>query len=499
MKRLAIAAVGLALVVAVGLLASGALASPDTTERVSVDSAGNQANNGSATGRASLSGDGRYVAFYSFATNLVPDDTNGVSDIFVHDRQTGVTQRVSVDSLGNQADWDAGLGGDLAISGDGRYVAFVSTWWFVAGDTNGNSDIFVHDRQTGATEMVSVDSTGNQADSGSGSTSISADGRFVAFGSNATNLVLDDTNSAIDVFVHDRQTGVTQRVSVDSMGGEANDLSVASAISADGRYVAFESRATNLVPGDTNGLPHIFVHDRQTGVTEKVSVNSAGDEANAGAASPTVSADGRYVAFHSSASNLVPGDTEVCYDRPYNCTDIFVHDRQTGVTELVSVSSAGNPGNWHSSLPSISANGRYVAFDSRASNLVPGDSNGYDDIFVHDRQTGVTQRVSVDSLGNQGDNGGEASSGISADGRYVAFVSDSTNLVLDDTNATSDIFVHDRSAPVGGIAELPPLASAPGAGTSGMGGATYAVLAGAAAGVLAFAALAALSVRKRSS
>jgi len=428
MKRLGIAAVGLALVVAVGLLASGALASPGTTTRVSVDSAGNEANTGSATGRGGISGDGRYVVFYSSATNLTPDDTNGVSDIFVHDRQTGVTERVS-----NQTDCCEGVGGDFAISGDGRYVAFVYGYVVLA-----------LDRETAATEMVSVDSTGNPANDGSGLIHISADGRFVTFRSTASNLVPDDTNSILDIFVHDRQTGITERVSVGSTGGEANDVSIDSAISADGRYVAFESRATNLVPGGTNGAPQIFVHDRQTGVTEEVSVNSAGNEANGGANWPTISADGRYIAFSSGASNLVPGDTEVCYGRPYNCSDIFVHDRQTGVTELVSVDSAGNAGNWHSSLPSISANGRYVAFESRASNLVPGDSNGYGDIFVHDRQTGVTQRVSVDSLGNEGDNGGEGSSGISADGRYVAFVSDSTNLVPDDTNATSDVFVHDR-------------------------------------------------------
>ncbi len=173
-------------------------------------------------------------------------------------------------------------------------------------------------------------------------------------------------------------------------GSEANDSSLFPAISADGRYVAFTSLASNLVPGDTNGVQDIFVHDRQTGKTTRVSVDSAGSEVNGISILPAISADGRYVAFTSFASNLVAGDTN-------GLTDIFVHDRQTGKTTKVSVDSAGSEANGFSLLPVISADGRFVTFTSFASNLVAGDRNGVQDVFVHDRQTEETARVSADS------------------------------------------------------------------------------------------------------
>jgi Tol biopolymer transport system component len=187
-----------------------------------------------------------------------------------------------------------------------------------------------------------------------------------------------DTNGANrDIFVRDRQSGQTELVSVSSAGVQGNYGSSNPTISADGRFVAFESSASNLVPGDTNGANgDIFVHDRETGQTERVSVSSAGAQGNYGSVDPTISADGRFVAFRSEANNLVPGDTN---DRP----DVFVRDRQTGETERVSVSSAGTQGNGHSVHPTISADGRFVAFESSASNLVPGDTNGANgDIFV---------------------------------------------------------------------------------------------------------------------
>ena len=417
------------------------------TTRASVDSANTQGNSVSET--ASISADGRYVAFTSYASNLVSVDTNGTWDVFVHDRQTGVTERVSVGSAGTEGN---GISGSPSISADGRYVAFHSDATnLVADDTNGTRDVFVRDRCvsngspvpscTPATERVSADSSGVQGDGVSDLAAISADGRYVAFESRADNLVPGDTNGANDVFVHDRQTGVTERVSVGSTGTEGNGECSYPSISADGRYVAFDSDATNLVPGDTNGSGDVFVHDRQTGVTERVSVDSAGTQGNgeSGVESVPISADGRYVAFYSYASNLVPGDTN-------GVPDVFVHDRLTGGTERVSVDSAGTQGNGWSVHASISADGRYVAFDSDATNLVPGDTNGYRDVFVHDRLTGVTERVSVDSTGSQGDGHSDPfySPSISADGRYVAFESDATNLdlVLGDTNGYRDVFVH---------------------------------------------------------
>ncbi|TVQ31479.1 MAG: hypothetical protein EA376_09380 [Phycisphaeraceae bacterium] len=385
-----------------------------------------------------MSADGRFVAFHSIASNLVPGDTNGAADIFVHDRQKGDTERVSLSSSGEEGDSHSV---EPSISADGRYVAFESAAInLVPGDTNGRWDIFVRDRQTGVTERVSVSSTGEQGNHHSRRPSISADGRFVAFESDATNLVPDDTNGVRDTFVHDRQTGVTERVSVDSSGEQGNSWSEHTSISSDGRFVAFHSIASNLVPDDTNSAIDIFVHDLQTGVTERVSLSSKGEQGNGDSFSPSISADGRFVAFDSNATNLVADDTN-------GARDIFVHDRQKGDTERVNLSSSGEQGNSWSERSSISADGRFVAFQSIASNFVPGDTNDAWDVFVRDRETGVTERVSVSSSGEQGDDSSILSS-VSADGRFVAFMSLATNLVPDDTNDARDIFVHDRGAPL---------------------------------------------------
>jgi hypothetical protein len=242
----------------------------------------------------------------------------------------------------------------------------------------------------GRTDQVSVASDGTRGNFGSFTPAISADGRYVAFESNASNLVEGDTNRFVDVFVHDRESGATERVSVDSDGNEGNGFSSSPSISAGGRYVAFQSAASNLIEGDTNGASDVFVHDRDTGITERVSVDSDWGEGNAGSFGPAISADGRYVAFQGSASNLVPDDTNAE-------TDVFVHDRETGATERVSLASDGAEGNRSSFASSLSADGRYVAFASLASNLVPGDTNGLQDVFVRDRGpvVGVGEVTSV--------------------------------------------------------------------------------------------------------
>ena len=405
------------------------------TQRVSVASDGTQ---GDACSTApSLSADGRYVAFDSQAENLVADDTNTTSDVFVHDRETGETERVSVASDGTQAD-DSVY--NPVISADGRYVTFTSCATnLVADDTNTTPDVFVHDRETGETQRVSVATDGTQGDGCSRAPSISAGGRYVVFYSGATNLVAGDTNGSSDVFVHDRETGDTERVSVAEYGTEAAGTSYRAALSADGRYVAFESDAANLVAGDTNALYDAFVYDRQTDAIEWVSVASDGTQADNAGGLASLSADGRYVTFLSCATNLVTDDTNLL-------PDVFVRDRETGETELVSVATDGTQGDACSSFSSLSADGRYVAFHSRATNLVDGDTAGFDDVFVHDRETGETLRVSVASDGTEGDGDASwlAAIAISADGRYVAFGSYAGNLVADDTNTTSDVFVHDR-------------------------------------------------------
>ncbi len=414
-------------------MALTAPAAGQATSRASVDSGGAQGDEDS--GLASISPDGRYVAFTSEATNLVGSDTNGKLDVFVHDSESGTTERVSVDSGGVQGN---GHSDYPSISADGRHVAFASKAAnLVSGDTNVHLDVFVHDRQSGSTERVSVSSSGTQGNGGSGNPSITPDGRYVTFQSVANNLVVGDTNGMADVFVHDRQNALTERVSVDSGGAQGNGFSFSPSISADGRYVAFESEATNLVGGDTNGSEDIFVHDRQSGTTERVSVKSSGAQANGWSYRPSISADGRYVTFEATASNLVGADTN-------HVQDIFVRDRQAGTTERVSVSSGGVQGDLHSYLPSISADGRCVAFESEATNFVDGDTNDRNDIFVHDRQSGTTERVSVSSAGAQGNDHSRDPS-LSATGRQLAFQSEARTLVSGDTNHLEDIFVRDRA------------------------------------------------------
>ena len=352
--------------------------------------------------------------------------------------QTGDIQRVSISSAGVEGNTGSVTGG---ISADGRLVVFYSQATnLVANDTNGDYDIFVHDRQTRQTSRVSVTSTGGQANGLSNNPTISANGRFVAFTSAASNLLAGDTNNVSDVYVHDRVTGATTRVSVTSTGGQASPDSSHPDISADGRYVAFQSTASNLVAGDTNNSRDIFVHDRQTGATERVSVSSSEAEAESGSVSfsPSVSADGRYVAFESSATNLVSAsDTN-------NNFDIFVRDRVLGTTIRVSESTSGTQGNAFHGNASISGNGRFVGFRSNSTNLVISDTNGgFSDVFVHDRVTGVTTLVSVDSAGNQGANN-SISSSLDHSGRFVAFYG-APDLAPGDANNTHDVMVHDRT------------------------------------------------------
>jgi hypothetical protein len=282
---------------------------------------------------------------------------------------------------------------------------------------------------------VSVDSGGAQGNGASSDfiypPSISDDGRYVAFDSHATNLVPGDTNGFADVFVRDRSSGTIELVSVDSGGTQGSGLSFAPSMSPDGRYVAFLSYAPNLVPGDMNAVPDVFVRDRSSGTIERVSVGLSGQSGwETSFYTPSISADGRYVAFDWSWC-------DACR------RDIYVRDRQTGTSELASVASNGVPSWGRCGGASISADGRYVAFWSDSNDLVPGDTNGAADIFVRDRQSGTTERVSLASGGTQG-NGQSAFPSVSADGRYVAFWSDATNFVPGDTNIARDVFVRDR-------------------------------------------------------
>jgi Tol biopolymer transport system component len=452
---------------------------------VSVGASGEPAG-GSGFFSLSISADGRFVAFLSVADNLAPGDTNGENDVFVRDRRSGTTERVA-------------SGVSPSISADGRFVAFtvfetaehavvfdrvaaateVLTVYVNVGRTPLDSgqpaisadgewlvfvaagQVFERNRVTGAAALVSVSTSGGPARGRSSSPTISGDGRFVPFASDADNLVPGDTNSANDIFVWDRQTGKTELVSVTADGAPANNSSGSPSISGDGRFVAFTSNATNLVQGDPSGgiflrdrqvgkterltesggspsisadgrlvafVDHsgiIYVRDRQTGKTELVSVSTTiGASGNKPSYFPSISGDGRYVAFWSSASNLVPGGTR---------GGIYVRDRQTGQTERV---GDGFP-------LAMSSDGRFVAFVSGADDLVPGDTNRVPVIFVRDRRTGKTELVSV-SVDGAPANGYSYSPVISADGRFVAFTSAADNLVPGDTNGKLDVFVAER-------------------------------------------------------
>ena len=318
-----------------GVATTSARAFQETT-RASVDSAGTEGNNSSYD--CGISSDGRFVAYWSDASNLVAGDTNNSEDVFVFDRATGSTERVSVDSSGNQVSAGGFVLSTQPLSGDGRFVTFTSQAAFDPGDTNGKRDIFVRDRVLGTTTRVSVDSAGNQGDGDSDRGALSQDGGIVVFESASDNLVAGDTNGVSDLFVRDLVNGTTERVSVDSSGIESDAWCTGPSISADGNLVAFCGAATNLVPGDTNLDWDVFVRDRAAGTTERVSVDSSGAQADQGSLYPAISADGRFVAFSSFATNLVAGDYN-------NYPDIFVHDRATGATTRVSVSSSGYEGN----------------------------------------------------------------------------------------------------------------------------------------------------------
>lgn len=411
--------------------------------------------------------DGRFVAFSSRETNLV----SGVSgtQVYLRDTTTGTITLISKSDAGVPGDASR-ASSDPSISDDGRFVAFQSSADnLVGGDTNNALDCFVHDMQSSTTTRVSLATDGTEGDNGSVFCAISGDGLFVAFQSQATNFVTIDANGFdSDVFVHDTQTGTTKLVSIASDGTQGNDDSSDPKLSVDGRYVVFQSRASNLVPNDTNSsgavsADDIFMHDTQDGTTMRVSVASNGEEGNGNSRSPAISADGRYVAFNSAATNFVATDA--------NGTnfDVFVRDTQEGETVLVNQSTGGAQGTegiatLNDSL-ALSPDGRHVAFVSRSGNLVADDPGFFNKIFLRDLDATTTSLVGVRALGTQAD-GFSFASASSGDGRYVAFESQATNLVADDdvNGSGRDIFRRDLET---GAVELISEASGGGTGNSG--------------------------------
>lgn len=415
------------------LFIGSAVAAPGDTTLVDVAADGGWPNHESWS--ASISASGRFVAFESFASNLVPGDTNYTfRDVFLRDLQTHVTTLVSVD-----LDGGTGVSGESyspSISEDARYVAFESgSENLVAQETSYGSDIFVRDVALGTTRLVSVAADGGGADSPSQTPAISGNGRYVVFQSYANNLVADDANYLPDVFVRDLQNHTTTRVSVAADGGAANswsgsyDASGTPAISADGRYVAFVSYASNLVTGDSNGRKDVFLRDLQSHSTTLVSVAADGGPGNRDSWGASISEDGRYVAFVSEASNLVGGD-------PPNTLNAFVRDMHTGSTELVGLIGSTQPYVGPSlDRASISSNGRYVSFRSDY------------DVWVRDLLTGAFTLASVAAV-DKTRYGRSSNSWISGDGHYVAFVSSADNLVAGDYCCTTNTFAHELDVPV---------------------------------------------------
>jgi|GEM_PF-3049838 len=420
----------------------GAWAAPAVPEVVAGVTTRIGQGNGDVTS-LSISADASTLAFASAATDLLAGDTNNLSDIFIYSRTTGQINRASVSDAGEEANE---VSYTPALSADGRYVAFSSDATnLVLDDTNGRRYIFVRDLVSGRTTRVSVDSAGKQGNGDSFNPQISAGGRYVVFESDATNLVGGDSNGRRDVFVFDRHTNIIRRVSLGPAGVEANRDSVMPNISADGRYVVYESLATNLVTDDTNNATDIFLYDRIDGSTRRVSAPAGGGESDGPSTLASISDDNRFVVFRSFGANLVEGDNNGSWD-------IFVVDLASGAVEIVSRSSDGTQGSPLLSnpevipaRPALSATGRYVVYQSDAANLVPGDSNGKADIFLRDRQTGVTTRLSVSSIGGEADAHAVAPV-ISSDARYAAFLSASRALA-GGGNGHVALFLRDREAP----------------------------------------------------
>ncbi|MCH8815338.1 MAG: thrombospondin type 3 repeat-containing protein [Chloroflexi bacterium] len=411
------------------------------TERVSTDSSGVQGNDRSGSPR--LSETGRYAAFSSDATNLVPNDTNGVEDVFLVDRDTDQIEFVSVNTAG-----EIGNGYSLSygMTDDARYLVFVSgATNLVVNDTNGVSDLFLRDRQSGTTERVSIGAGGTEGDGETLRGSLDGFATRSAFQSNATNLVPSDTNSEWDIFVRDLGAGTTIRASVSDTGAEGDGRSLGGVLSWDSRYVAFYSTSTNLVPGDTNGNADVFIRDMQLGTTERVSVGTNGEEGDFDAgATFGVSQHGRYVAFSSSATNLLSPPVDACPGKP-KCGRIYVRDRTLGTTTLVSEAEDGTDPDDTSGEVTISRDGTRVVFSSWATNLVPDDTNGTLDVFVKDLSTGSLEIVSVASDGSPAA-GGSGNGTISGDGLVYGFQGYASNLVLGDTNGVSDAFVREPNS-----------------------------------------------------
>ncbi len=380
--------------------------------------------------------DGRFVAFESSASNLTAGDGNGASDVFVRDQQSGAVELVSTTAGGDAGNYASD---QPSVSEDGNRIAFRSAASDLVSEPGlALTAIYVRDRTAGTTTRVSVTSDGTAANGPSAEPRISGDGRYVTFSSTADNLAPDDGNQRSDVFVHDLVTGATEPVSVRTNGAIGGGTSTAPAIDRDGRYVAFRSTTVDLVSGDTNGGSDVFLRDRTAGTTIRVSVTTTGAQVGPGSAAPAISVDGRVIAFESPATDIVADDGN-------RSTDIFVRNLNTLTTSIVSVDNGDVLGEGSSHAPTISADGRYVAF-ATPSQLVPDDENYLDDVYVRDRLKAKTRRISTTLLQGEVYEPSRAPA-LSGDGRSVAFRSAAPDLVGGDGNHVDDVFIKPVTVP----------------------------------------------------
>ncbi|MBA2355242.1 MAG: PD40 domain-containing protein, partial [Acidobacteria bacterium] len=427
-------------------LGTGEHAAAQSATRVSVASGDVQAT--AASDDPALSADGRVVAFWSRASNLVAGDTNATADVFVHDLNTRLTTRVSVSSAGVQGNGDSTL---PSLSADGRFVTFVSNASnLVSSDTNSAVDVFVHDRTTAQTTRISVSSGGGQtAGAARDTAAISGDGRFVAFWSDAADLVAGDTNGVSDVFLHDRSLAQTTRVSAAAGGVQANDRSYRASLSRDGRYVVFLSTARNLAPGGDGGLtPDVFVLDRSTGQFSRVGVplesRTGGVIADIGPSA--ISDDGRVVTFATALTDTVGS---VSATDPVTLS-VFAHDLLVQQTQVIATRVL-READLAFGRPSISGSGALVAF-AAADASCSGPAACPRRIFLYDRLTGGAVRVDIPSAGSPDDGRSSGAVALAGSGDRLAFASDSVVLTAtsQDTNQARDVFVTDTNVDTDG-------------------------------------------------
>ncbi len=404
----------LALIVLAAAPPQEAQAAPGDVLLASRNAAGTCADDDSSS--ADISADGRYVAFQSWSTNLTSDNTNATSQVYRKDLLTGEVVMCSAKGDGTPADaWS----GAPSISADGRYVAFQSNAINLASGLSGSDQVFRKDLQTGKVVLCSANADGNAGDGGSSLPDMTPDGRYVVFWGDSANLVAGKTTSGNQVFRKDLETKEVALCSADANGDEGNNISRDPSISDGGRYVAYESSATDLIAGETTSGSQIFRKDLQTGEVALCSADADGNEGTGSCGHPSISASGDFVAFSSYSPDLVSPAT--------SGQQVFRKNLNTDGILLCSANAAGEEAESNASGPSISADGRFVAFYSSAQNLVPGGTFDWE-VFRKDLKTKEVALASSNAAREEGDAGSAAPS-MTPDGRFVAFESHADNLV----------------------------------------------------------------------